>query len=87
MREANELDPHSRIYNGGPAVAFINALGSDFRIWDPVAARLADRFRLSIYDAAYLELAQRRALPLATLDEELCSAAATLGVRVLGGTG
>ena len=47
---------------------------------------LADRFRLTLYDAAYLELAQRRTLPLATLDEELCAAAATLGVRVLGGT-
>ena len=46
---------------------------------------LADRFRLTLYDAAYLELAQRRALPLATLDEELCAAAATLGVSVLGG--
>ena len=47
---------------------------------------LADRFRLTVYDAAYLELAQRRVLPLATLDEELCAAAAALGVRVLGGT-
>jgi predicted nucleic acid-binding protein len=47
---------------------------------------LADRFRLTVYDAAYLELAQRRTLPLATLDEELCAAAAALGVRVLGGT-
>ena len=46
---------------------------------------LADRFRLTLYDAAYLELAQRRTLPLATLDEELCAAAAALGVRVLGG--
>jgi predicted nucleic acid-binding protein len=47
---------------------------------------LADRFRLTLYDAAYLELAQRRTLPLATLDEELCAAAGALGVRVLGGT-
>ena len=47
---------------------------------------LADRFRLTVYDAAYLELAQRRALPLATLDEELGAAAAALGMRVLGGT-
>src|SRR5271165_4463491 len=46
---------------------------------------LADRFRLTLYDAAYLELAQRRTLPLATLDNELCDAAAALGVRVLGG--
>jgi predicted nucleic acid-binding protein len=47
---------------------------------------LADRFRLTVYDAAYLELAQRRILPLATLDEELRAAAAALGVRILGGT-
>ena len=37
---------------------------------------LADRFRLTVYDAAYLELAQRRGLPLATLDDELGTAAA-----------
>ena len=45
---------------------------------------LADRYRLTVYDAAYLELAQRRALPLATLDEDLGAAASTLGLRVLG---
>jgi predicted nucleic acid-binding protein len=33
--------------------------------------QLADRFQLTLYDAAYLELAQRRALPLATLDSAL----------------
>jgi predicted nucleic acid-binding protein len=32
---------------------------------------LADRFRLTLYDAAYLELAHRCSLPLASLDEEL----------------
>jgi predicted nucleic acid-binding protein len=47
---------------------------------------LADRFGLTVYDAAYLELAQRRTLSLATLDEELCAAAAALGVPVLGVT-
>jgi predicted nucleic acid-binding protein len=30
-----------------------------------------------VRDAAYLELAQRHPLPLATLDEELCAAAWT----------
>jgi predicted nucleic acid-binding protein len=58
---------------------------TDSLAWGETLA-LADRFRLSLYDAAYLELAQRRTLPLATLDEELCAAAAALGVRVLGGT-
>lgn len=33
--------------------------------------RLAKRFSLTMFDAAYLELAQRRSLPLATLDQEL----------------
>jgi predicted nucleic acid-binding protein len=46
--------------------------------------RLAERFTLTIYDAAYLELAQRRSLPLATLDKELREAAAPLGVTLLG---
>jgi predicted nucleic acid-binding protein len=45
---------------------------------------LADQFRLTLYDAAYLELARRRILPLATLDQELRTAATTIGVTVLG---
>lgn len=46
--------------------------------------RLADQFGLSPYDAAYVELAQRRALPLAALDRELRDAAAALGVPLIG---
>ena len=45
---------------------------------------LADRFGLTSYDAAYLELAHRRTLPLATLDEPLRAAASALGVLLLG---
>ena len=45
--------------------------------------RLAERFTLSVYDATYLELAQRRRLPLASKDRALRSAAAALGVVVL----
>jgi predicted nucleic acid-binding protein len=45
---------------------------------------LADRFSLTIYDAAYLELAQRRSLPLASLDRELRTAADTLNVPLVG---
>jgi predicted nucleic acid-binding protein len=44
--------------------------------------QLADRFRLTVYDAAYLELAQRRSLPLASLDNPLRAAARTLGVEL-----
>ena len=45
---------------------------------------LADRFRLTAYDAVYLELAQRRGLPLATLDQDLRTAGTALGVALLG---
>jgi predicted nucleic acid-binding protein len=45
---------------------------------------LADHFHLTVYDAAYLELARRRTLPLATLDQELRAAATAIGVTVLG---
>ena len=46
--------------------------------------RLAERQRLSVYDAAYLELAQRRELPLATLYPDLIKAANALGMTLLG---
>ena len=45
---------------------------------------LADRFALTPYDAAYVELAQRLMLPLATLDDPLRIAATALGVVLLG---
>jgi predicted nucleic acid-binding protein len=46
--------------------------------------RLAERHRLTLYDAVYLELALRRALPLATLETELRAAAKAEGVKLLG---
>lgn len=42
---------------------------------------LARRYKLSAYDAAYLELALRQALPLATLDADLQKAAKKAGVK------
>lgn len=47
-------------------------------------ATLAERCKLTLYDAAYLELAQRLGLPLATLDRDLRSAATAVGVKLLG---
>jgi len=43
---------------------------------------LARRFKLTIYDAAFLEVAFRRSLPLATLDKRLQAAARELGVTL-----
>lgn len=45
--------------------------------------QLAERQRLTVYDAAYLELAQRRGLPLASLDNELRAAADAVGVALV----
>jgi predicted nucleic acid-binding protein len=45
---------------------------------------LARSERLTVYDAAYLELALRLGLPLATKDRNLRDAAASLGLAVLG---
>jgi predicted nucleic acid-binding protein len=54
---------------------------------DLVAARDAHAnaraFQLTAYDAAYLELARREGLPLATLDKGLRAAAAKAGVTRL----
>lgn len=46
--------------------------------WEPqesVVLRLARNHHLSVYDASYLELALREAIPLATLDAQLTAAA------------
>ena len=44
---------------------------------------LAQKHRLSAYDAAYLEVALRRGLPLGSLDGELRAAAKAENVSVL----
>jgi predicted nucleic acid-binding protein len=46
---------------------------------ESVVLRLARTRRLSVYDASYLELALREAIPLATLDAELTAAARAEG--------
>ena len=43
--------------------------------------QVARRYRLSAYDASYLELALRESLALATLDEDLQKAAKKAGVK------
>lgn len=43
---------------------------------------LARRYKLSAYDAAYLELSIRQGLPLATLDEALKKSAEKAGVKL-----
>jgi len=56
---------------------------TDRHAWG-ATAQLAQKYRLTLYDAAYLELAVRRRIPLATLDRELRAAARSAGVQLLG---
>jgi len=48
--------------------------------------RLARTHLLSVYDASYLELAIREAIPVATLDGKLAAAAIAEGTELIGAT-
>lgn len=56
----------------------IEDIPDDRRIFE-----LAERHRITFYDAAYLELAHRERLPLATLDQALVKAAADEGIALI----
>ena len=56
---------------------------TDRHAWTTIIP-LADRFDLTTYDAAYLELSQCRSLPLASFDQPMPAAARTLGLAVIG---
>jgi predicted nucleic acid-binding protein len=71
-------------------VAFLQDLNTEVDDLDQdrvisVLLPLARDQRLSLYDAAYLELASRRRLPLATLDSSLVRAANVIGVELILG--
>lgn len=59
----------------------VDSMTNDFA-WSSTLA-LSDKYSLSVYDAAYLELALRRGLPLASLDRTLCQAAQAAGVPLV----
>lgn len=69
--------------------AFVALLGRLNIVTDPATAshafgdtlHLARRYRLSSYDASYLELALRSGAPLASLDADLVQAAKAVGVQ------
>jgi len=57
---------------------------ADSQAWTETL-KIADVFQLTVYHAAYLELARRRNLPLATLDQELRTAATAVAVNLVDG--
>jgi len=48
--------------------------------------KLARAHRLSVYEASYLELALREAISIATLDDQLATAAVAEGADIIGVT-
>jgi predicted nucleic acid-binding protein len=65
------------------SLAIVIDRGTNRAAW-AATLELADRFGLTSYDAAYLEIALRRRLPLATLDGDLVRAARTENVPLVG---
>jgi predicted nucleic acid-binding protein len=55
----------------------------DDSAWAGPVLDLARAQGLSVYDAAYLHLAMREGLPLATLDDDLRAAASRVGVSLI----
>ena len=51
---------------------------------EDVVVALAREHHLSVYDAAYIEVALRQTLPIASLDKRLRQAAGSVGVTILG---
>lgn len=78
----------------GPALVFINSLGSDLRIWQDVAPAFADRFRVVLYDKRGHGLSDAPPAPytlddhasdlLALLDRLGVESAALVGLSVGG---
>lgn len=71
IRRTVALNPETDLEAAAPGAAFDRVLD------------LTVRHDLTVYDAVYLELAQRRGDTLATLDAALANAAKALGLKVL----
>jgi len=89
VRNILVMNERRKRITGSETTAFLRNL-SRFRIQidrlpeEAQLLHLARTHRLSVYDAAYLELAQRERIPLATLDADLSAAAQAESVPLLG---
>jgi len=66
-----------------PVLVFSNSLGTDFRIWDRVIARLGDRYRIIAYDKRGHGLSDGAPAPYKMVDhvEDLAGLLEYLGVK------
>lgn len=81
-RKRISIDQRDRFLHQLERLGILTDEATSANAWDATLA-LAGRYNLTVYDAAYLELAIRLQLPLATLDKELVSAARQADVSVL----
>jgi predicted nucleic acid-binding protein len=89
IRNASLLGVRRNRITDGEMTAFLKRLAKMFielaQLPEELAVLvLASRHRLTFYDAAYLELAQRENIALATLDGALACAATAEGVALIG---
>ncbi len=84
MSDRNNTLGHSFDYACQQAAAWLALVHIEPAAQTPLeaSAALARQYRLTAYDAGYLELALRHNLPLATLDQQLYRAAVAAGVAV-----
>jgi predicted nucleic acid-binding protein len=73
-----DVDRQLELFSNMPLLIDMETMG---RVWDETLT-LARAEKLTVYDAAYLELARRTGSALATLDGELAAAARRCGVVV-----
>ena len=80
-----ERNHHRNAANTGGFLAFLATLPIhlDAAPDEGEVLRLARNHDLTVYDAAYLELADRQGLPLATLDADLVRAARAEGIALI----
>lgn len=81
-RKRLDRDRRTALIESFEAFDIVQDDASGTQVWSATLA-LADAHRLTVYDAAYLELALRRSLPLATLDADLRRGAEAAGVEVV----
>jgi predicted nucleic acid-binding protein len=82
-RQRIDLAARKRILNCIRGLDIRTDPDTDLHAWAETLD-IAERYRLTVYDAAYAELAHRRRLPLATLDRELVQAAKALNIEIVG---
>jgi predicted nucleic acid-binding protein len=88
MRNSLIVNERRRRLSEADTAVFLQAISRLDIAIDPLPDQarvlaISRRHRLTVYDAVYLELAQREEIPLATLDTKLAHAAGIENVRLI----